>query len=146
MRGRWRGDKAARPAVAFRHGDRSMDIVDRKDVKPYRTKDGSLVREIVHPDHIPVRHLSLAEALLEAGSSTALHYHTESEEVYYVIRGAGALMIAGEEAEIGPGQAILIPSHQRHRVVNTGNEDLVFLCISSPPYTHEDTQIEQDED
>jgi mannose-6-phosphate isomerase-like protein (cupin superfamily) len=123
-----------------------MHLVRREDVKAYRTKDGSLAREIVHPDQMPIRNLSLAEARLEPGASTALHYHDESEEVYYVIGGRGGLMIAGEEAEIGPNQAALIPPRARHRVVNTGDDDLVFLCLSSPPYTHADTRIEQDED
>ena len=123
-----------------------MNIVSREEIRAYRTKDGSLVREIVHPDHIPARNLSLAEARLERGASTALHYHDESEEVYYVIAGRGILMIAGEETDIGPGQAALIPPRSRHRVANTGDEDLVFLCLSSPPYTHRDTKIEQDED
>jgi mannose-6-phosphate isomerase-like protein (cupin superfamily) len=123
-----------------------MQIVDRQDIRTYRTKDGSLVREIVHPDHLPVRHLSLAEATLEPRASTALHYHEQGEEVYYVIAGRGVLIIAGEEAEIGPGQAALIPARARHRIVNTGDEDLVFLCLSSPPYRHEDTQVEQEEE
>jgi len=57
-----------------------MNIVSRQEVKAYRTKDGSLVREIVHPDQMPIRNLSLAEARLEPGASTALHYHDESEE------------------------------------------------------------------
>ena len=123
-----------------------MQIISRDDVKAYRTKDGSLVREIVHPKHIAVRSLSLAEAVLEPGGSTAVHYHTDSEEVYYVLQGSALLMIAGEEAEIEAGQAVLIPANHRHRIINTGSEDLVFLCVSSPPYTHEETQIEQDED
>ena len=123
-----------------------MNIVDREEVKAYRTKDGSLVREIVHPDRLPVRHVSLAEARLESGAATALHYHEEGEEVYYVIAGRGTLIIAGEEADIGPGQAVLIPPRSRHRILNAGADDLVFLCLSSPPYSHRDTKIEQDEE
>lgn len=123
-----------------------MNIISREKIEAYRTKDGSLVREIVHPDRLPARNLSLAEARLEAGGSTALHYHERSEEVYYVLAGRGILMVAGDEAEISPGQAALIPPRARHRVANTGDEDLVFLCLSSPAYKHEDTQIEPDEE
>lgn len=123
-----------------------MEVVDREEVKAYRTKDGSLVREIIHPDHVAVRNLSMAEARLEPGASTAPHFHGESEEVYYVLAGRGVVIVAGEEAEIGPGQAVLIPARYRHRIVNTGDDDLVFLCLSSPPYRHEDTDIEEDEE
>lgn len=122
-----------------------MHIVNRDQVKVYRTKDGSLVREIVHPDHIAVHNLSLAEARLEPGAATAPHYHQEGEEVYYVLAGRGVLVIAGEEAQVGPGDAVLIPPRARHRLANTGDEEMVFLCISSPPYTHRDTIISDDE-
>ncbi|UCH34949.1 MAG: cupin domain-containing protein [Armatimonadota bacterium] len=123
-----------------------MDIVNREDIPAYRTKDGSLVREIVHPDRVPVRNLSLAEAALEPSASTALHYHEVSEEVYYVTAGRGLLSVADEETEIRAGQAVLIPRRARHRVVNIGDEELVFLCVSSPPYGHQDTEIEEDEE
>lgn len=104
------------------------------------------MRDIVHPERVPVRNLSLAEARLEAGASTALHYHAEAEEIYHVLAGRAVVAMAGEEAEIGPGEALPIRPRYRHRVINTGADEIVFLCLSSPAYAHQDAEIEADEE
>jgi hypothetical protein len=41
------------------------------EVTPYITKDGSEIRELLHPDQHAVRHQSLAEAVIPAGHGNA---------------------------------------------------------------------------
>lgn len=111
---------------------------DRRD---YTTLDGSQVLELIRPEREGSRNLSLARATIEPGASTLRHRHTEAEEVYYVLRGEGALEIGGPVERVGPGDARLIPPGVEHRVTAVGPEPLVILCVCSPPYQHEDTQI-----
>ena len=118
-----------------------MEIRSREMATPYQTKDGSLIRSIMDLSNSPVRNLSLAEATVGPGSKTYPHLHTQSEEVYYLLQGKGRMYIGEKSKEVKQHDAILIPPGTKHYIVNTGREDLVFLCLCSPPYTHRETKI-----
>ena len=75
------------------------------------------------------------------GTETEEHYHPRSEEIYYVLRGQGLMILEGERREVGPGDGILIPPGARHSIRNIAQDPLVFLCCCSPPYGHEDTVL-----
>ena len=109
----------------------------------YTTLDGSRILELIRPEREGSERLSVAQATVEPDSSTLRHRHGESEEVYYVLRGEGALEIGATIERVSPGDAKLIPPGVEHRVTAIGAEPLVILCICSPPYRHEDTEISE---
>ena len=108
---------------------------------PFETKDGSVIRELMHPAVHGNRHQSLAEALVAPGASTALHWHLRSEELYHVTAGSGLMTLGEERFEILPGDTIAIAPRTAHSVENTGSVDLVILCCCSPAYAHDDTEL-----
>ncbi len=108
-----------------------------RDAEPFTTADGSTIREILNVQHPPTARQSLAEASLPAGGATERHYHRDAEEIYFVLTGTARMELAGEEREVGPGDAILIPPGAWHQI--TALQDLRFLCCCAPPYRHEDT-------
>lgn len=113
----------------------------RADVEPYRTKDGSLVRELMHPAvHAGACNQSLAEAVVEPGGRTVVHVHHGSEELYHVLSGQGRMRLGGEWLTIAPGDTVLIPPRTPHGLENPGPEPLVLLCCCAPAYDHEDTE------
>jgi hypothetical protein len=57
-----------------------MTRTARDEIAPYVTKDGSEIRELLHPDRHAVRQQSLAEAVVAPGATTRLHCHKTSEE------------------------------------------------------------------
>ena len=118
-----------------------MILRNRRMAEPFTTKDGSEVRELLHPRNSRAEKLSIAEARIKPGSATREHLHRRSEEVYYILRGEGEIYIGGEQARIKAGDVVLIPPMTRHHVVNRGEEELVRLCACSPPYSHEDTVL-----
>jgi mannose-6-phosphate isomerase-like protein (cupin superfamily) len=87
------------------------------------------------------RSRSLAEARLPPGASTTPHYHPLTEEIYYLLEGSGSMRIGAETREVGPGDAIAIPSGAIHTIKNTGNSTLRFLCCCAPGYEHSDTVL-----
>lgn len=107
---------------------------------PFRTKDGSEIRSILDRTNAPVENQSLAEATVEAGGSTARHYHKVSEEFYFILEGRGRMEIDGDVRDVGEGDAILIPPGAWHTIA--ASERLRFLCCCAPPYAHEDTYFE----
>jgi mannose-6-phosphate isomerase-like protein (cupin superfamily) len=111
------------------------------DIKPYITKDGSEIRELMHPDQHGNRAQSLAEAVVPAGTRTLLHRHLTSEEIYHVTAGVGSLTLGAEMVKVSPGDTVLIPAGTLHCIEATGAGALHILCSSSPAYRHQDTEI-----
>jgi len=65
---------------------------------------------------------------VEPGGHTPKHIHTHEHEVY-VLSGKGIIYFEGEEIEIEKDHFAFIPPNKEHQFRNTGNENLVFLCI-----------------
>ncbi|MDY6989090.1 MAG: cupin domain-containing protein [Thermodesulfobacteriota bacterium] len=110
-------------------------------VVPYTTKDGSLVRELMHPAVHGNRNQSLAEAVVFPGSTTVLHRHHQGEEIYHITTGQGEMTLGEETLQVGPGDTVCILPGVSHRIRNTGEGPLKLLCCSTPAYAHEDTQL-----
>lgn len=110
-------------------------------IKPYTTKDGSLIRELLHPAVHGNCNLSFAQAVVEPGCATAAHVHKVSEEIYHVARGSGLMTLGEDQFSIGPGDTVCILPNRIHCVVNTGREPLIIYCCCAPPYSHEDTEM-----
>jgi len=113
----------------------------RDAIRPYVTLDGSVVRELMHPDHHGVSGLSVAEARVAPGGSTRRHRHRTAEEVYLVISGEGRMELGDARFGLAPGDAVAIPPGTSHCLHNPGPEALVVLCCCTPPYRHHDTEV-----
>ena len=110
-------------------------------VAPYITRDGSEIRELLHPDQHSVRNQSLAEAVIPPGAATLLHRHKTSEEIYHVTQGNGLMTLGRETFAIAVGDSIAIAPGTPHRVENTGAGALHILCCCAPAYAHSDTEL-----
>ena len=117
-----------------------MIVNQLRDQNPFTTADGSTIRSILDATNAPVQNQSLAEASLPAGAATERHYHKQSEEIYFILDGHGMMEIDGEQQEVGPGDAILIPPGAWHQI--TASTAIRFLCCCAPVYAHEDTYFE----
>jgi mannose-6-phosphate isomerase-like protein (cupin superfamily) len=111
------------------------------EVPAWVTRDGSLIRELMHPRVHGNRQQSLAEATVAPGQRTLLHLHPSTEEIYHVTSGSGEMDLGDERFAVGPGDTICIPPGTPHRVRNTGAQDLRILCCCAPAYAHTDTTL-----
>ena len=112
-----------------------------KTAKAYKTRDGSEIRELIHPDLHKNKNQSFAEAIVYSGEKTHLHYHDKSEEIYYITLGEGVMTLNQECFNVTEGDAICIPPGTSHCIENTGSTPLHIFCMCSPAYTHEDTHL-----
>lgn len=119
-----------------------MDIHNIRHVPAFITKDGSEIRELLAHRNSGIRKQSLAEARVFPKQRTMPHYHPRTEEIYYILEGAGEMTIGDETRSVGPGDAIAIPPGAVHSIYNSGDRTLVFLCCCAPGYEHEDTVLE----
>jgi mannose-6-phosphate isomerase-like protein (cupin superfamily) len=60
------------------------------------------------------------------------HYHSNAENIYYVIEGRAKVTIEGTETFAGPGEAVFIPAGERHDVENVGDGDLKVIEVKAP--------------
>ncbi len=110
-------------------------------IAEYATKDGSAIRELIHPEQHGNCNQSLAEAQIPPGVTTYLHLHHQSEEIYHIVQGSGVMTLNEEIFPVNPGDSICIPPGSPHCIKNSGECNLVILCCCSPAYSHTDTEL-----
>lgn len=112
-----------------------------RDIPAYTTKDGSEIRELMHPDRHQSQNQSLAEARIPPGQKTVLHCHLKSEELYHITQGTGRMTLGEDEFLVATDDTVCIRPGTPHCIENTGDESLIILCACSPAYSHEDTEL-----
>jgi mannose-6-phosphate isomerase-like protein (cupin superfamily) len=112
-----------------------------KDCEQFIAGDGSILRELLHPDKADVHiRYSLARATVAPGCTTTPH-KLKSSEVYYIIAGKGLVHIDDKSFEVGPGFTVYIRPNSVQYIENTGDDELIFLCIVDPAWRQKDEQV-----
>jgi mannose-6-phosphate isomerase-like protein (cupin superfamily) len=111
--------------------------------------DGSEIRFLVPPPPAAAgrrpppdraaRTASLVEVRLPQGQRSRPVRHRTVEELWFVVTGSGRLWRrapdGGERSDaMEPGGAFVIPTGWAFSFSAAGQEDLVFLCHTSPPW------------
>lgn len=110
-------------------------------IPPYVTKDGSAIRELMHPAMHGNHNQSFAEATVQPGATTALHRHVLTEEIYHITSGVGMMTLGDERFAVAVGDTICIAPGMPHCIANTGDVPLRILCACAPAYSHDDTEL-----
>jgi mannose-6-phosphate isomerase-like protein (cupin superfamily) len=74
--------------------------------------------------------LSVGLYVLPAGGTDPQGPHTE-DEVYYVVRGRGQIVVAGEHRPVEAGSVVYVRAHDEHRFHDI-LEDLHILVFFAP--------------
>lgn len=95
--------------------------------------EGCHIIELVQAKDDPL--LSIARARVEPGKTTRWHRLTGTAERYVILAGCGSVEVGSlPPHEVFPGDVVLIPPSCRQRISNTGEKDLLFLAICTPPF------------
>jgi len=112
-----------------------------RDCEEVIAGDGSILRELLNPEKADLQiRYSLAHAKVTAGQATKPH-RLKASEVYYIVAGQGLMHIDAECFEVASGCTIYIPPNSTQYIKNTGDSDLIFLCIVDPAWRKEDEQV-----
>ena len=65
-------------------------------------------------------------------------YHHRRSEVWVIVSGIAKVVLEGITYVFLPGQTVRIPQGTKHRVGNSGKEDLVFIEVQTGDYFGED--------
>ena len=107
-----------------------------KPVHELWTTERCYITELLNSDDQP--EVSLARTRVEPGVTTQLHRLSVFE--WYVIEAGHGLMRIGDRAAIcrGPRRDCRgDPKSIAQQVTNSGQEDLVFLCVCTPKFSQE---------
>lgn len=82
--------------------------------------------------------VSIAQARVEPGVTTAWHRLKGTIERYVIISGTGRVEIGdAEPRKVSAGDVVHIAAMERQRIANVGDEDLIFLAICTPRFLPE---------
>src|SRR5437763_17047178 len=89
-----------------------MIVINRQSAARINTPHGSEIRPLIDRTTSNIELCSLAEEVLPAGAAVGRHFHIETEEIYYILRGAGRMTVGDEVREVTAGGASSIPRNQ----------------------------------
>ena len=98
--------------------------------EPYRgggTSEGSCRRVIIGPKE-GSRHFAIRYFEIPPRGQTSFEHHLHDQGVV-ILRGRARVLLGWEMHEVGPGDAVYIPSDEQHQFENLGDEPLGFLCV-----------------
>lgn len=109
-----------------------MTILHENDV-PEVEHPGRFMRWLANDDSLRAKQLSCCVIRVLPGEAVRpAHSHPHSEELIYIIKGHGKVMIEGEVGTVKEGSAILFEQGKVHMLKNTGDIEMKVICFFAP--------------
>ncbi len=121
----------------------SVPAVHETDVRELDLP-GRRLRWVISPEGVPSDTCSACVTRVAPGDRVKpAHSHPHSDEVIYVIRGEGRVLVAGEVSAVRPGSVVLFPRGAIHMLHNTGAEEMKVVCFFAPATTLENYRMHE---
>ena len=101
-------------------------VIPQASVEPIELPQGSWSRMLVTAERADGNRSSLGCSRFTPGTVLDAVRH-DTEEVAYVVSGAGELRLDGAAQPFAAGDALFIPAGVWHAVANTGDEDVTMV-------------------
>jgi mannose-6-phosphate isomerase-like protein (cupin superfamily) len=75
---------------------------------------------------------------IKPGESPSYQYHFKRREHWVIIQGSGMLILNDTERPVKTGDCIFVDKLEKHKIINTGTDDLKFIEIQTGEYFGED--------
>ena len=76
--------------------------------------------------------LSVKQETMPAGTKEKLHFHSISQQFFFMLKGTGTFYIDNEKIVVDENKGLLISPYAKHFIANETNETIEFLVISQP--------------
>lgn len=76
--------------------------------------------------------LSVIEERIPPGGGEVLHYHGRAQQLFYILAGVATFESDGVTEVVERREAYHVLPGVRHRIWNSGPDDLHFLVVSEP--------------
>jgi mannose-6-phosphate isomerase len=76
--------------------------------------------------------------VVKPGQRISYQSHQKRSEHWFIVSGTGVAMIDDKEISIQPGDTVDVGLTVKHRIGNTGEEDLILIEVQTGTYFEED--------
>ena len=83
---------------------------------------------------------------VKPGQRPSYQYHHKRSEVWTIVSGNGIVVLDGVRRAVSTGNTVVVPIGTKHRIENTGLEDLVFIEVQHGSYFGEDDIVRVEDD
>jgi len=84
--------------------------------------------------------LSIIQEIMPPNTTEKLHFHKNSQQFFYILKGIATFEIENEIFIVKNGNSIHLLQNIKHKISNLESKELKFLVISQP--TTRDDRIE----
>jgi quercetin dioxygenase-like cupin family protein len=108
---------------------------------------GRQLRWLVAPGALEAENCSVCMIRVAPGDKVRpAHSHPNGEEVIYIIRGTGRVLVAGQLSPVRAGSTVLFPRGAVHMLHNTGTEEMKVVCFFAPATNLENYKMHDEVD
>jgi len=94
---------------------------------------GRHLRWLANAESLDPKYLSVSVIRVAPGEKVRpAHSHPQGEELIYIIKGNGRVLVGGEVDPVREGTAVLFPQGVPHMLHNTGTEEMKVICFFAP--------------
>jgi mannose-6-phosphate isomerase-like protein (cupin superfamily) len=90
---------------------------------------------------LKTNNLSVIQEKMPLSASEKRHFHSQSQQLFYVLSGTATFEMEGEIFIISSGETIHVPRGTKHCIANHGSTELEFLVISEPKSHGDRTEV-----
>jgi len=95
---------------------------------------GRLMRWLASAQVLGAEKLSVCIIRVPVGETVyPAHSHPNSEELIYILRGSGRVLVDGEVGLVRQGTVVLFPEGSVHMLQNNGIKEMKVICFFAPP-------------
>ncbi len=99
-----------------------MELVTQEGVKD------TYIQVLINRDNCGAENFAMRRFTVKPGGEIGLHNHNWEHEIF-ILKGKGIIKNGGKTYEVEENTAIYIPPNEPHYYKNTGETDLIFLCM-----------------
>lgn len=120
-------------------------IVRTNQLKPYSpdAHAGTVNMRIIGQETVGARNVEVVLGIIDPGGQAEPHFHTDIEQVIYLLEGRVEVGMRGEKEEMEPGDAVYFPPGEKHQVDVLGDQPARLLVIYAPPLQSKETPFER---
>ena len=108
----------------------AMEAFELDELLRTQAASGRLYHEFIRSHD-----LSVGLYVLPAGATDPQGPHTE-DEAYYVVSGAGRILVGDDDREVRAGSIVFVPADVVHRFHDIDEELVILVAFGPAEYTH----------
>jgi len=99
---------------------------DVNDFKVVVKNDIYTVKDLYLEDDTGAIRATVTITILNPFQQTNGHIHYEADEIYFIDKGEGVMLIGDHLVHLHPQQWVIVPKTKRHKIINTTKEKMEF--------------------